>query len=218
MIEVTSDAAAVSIGYAEAPRLVSSTIVKVLTKIGAGLVSWVKTRKLTGQILQRRTGSLSRAIFSRLGLDGQSAVLYLGADASKAPGARVQEYGGDIHAKRSKFLTIPVGKNLTGNGVMRVSPREFIANPSALGFASSFVNRRRTAIMGVTRGGRAEPVFALKTSVKVPERSYLRSTITDRRDWILDELGVATGEAIQSAVGGGGHGSAISVTVPTSGQ
>jgi hypothetical protein len=185
VIDISSNAAAVSVNYHEAPKLVSKTIVRVLTVIGSGLVQWVKLQKLAGQVLNYRTRTLSRAI------------------VSKAPYAREQEYGGPIAAKNGTFLTIPVGPNLTPGGVMRVSPRAFIADPTSLGFEREFVNRRRTAIMGVNRGEKPQPVFALKTSVMLPERSYLRSTVDDRRQWIAQQFGQGLQDVADTLNGGG---------------
>jgi hypothetical protein len=199
MLDVSSNAGSLSVAYQAAPKLIAKNVYQALTRIGAALVSYVKLEKLAGQVLNYRTRTLSRAIFSRVDLDAGSkdAVLTIGADGSKAPYARAQEYGAVIRPKNSQFLTIPVGVNLTGNGVQRVSAREFIANPGALGFERSFVNRRKTAIMGATRGQAPEPVFALKSEVTLPERSYLRSAITDRRDWIMGQLGIAVDESIR---------------------
>jgi hypothetical protein len=199
MLEVSSNASALSVAYSQAPRLISRTVYQVLQRIGQGLVQYVKLEKLQGQVLNARTRTTSRAVFSRIDTDesARDAVLVLGVDVSKAPGARAQEFGAVIRPKTAQFLTIPVGVNLTASGVLRVSPREFIANPSSLGFERSFVNRRKTAIMGVTRGGRAEPVFALKTQVTLPERSYLRSTISDRREWIMGQLGIGLDESLR---------------------
>jgi hypothetical protein len=199
MIEVTSNAGSLSVAYQAAPKLIAKNVYQTLNRIGLALVSYVKLEKLAGQILNYRTRTLSRALFSRVDLDAGSkdAVLTIGADGTKAPYARAQEYGAVIRPKNGQFLTIPVGVNLTGNGVQRVSAREFIANPGALGFETSFVNRRRTAIMGATRGQKPEPVFALKTEVTLAERSYLRSAVTDRREWIMGQLGIAVDESIR---------------------
>jgi hypothetical protein len=190
-ITVDSNAAAVAVQYAQAPKLVGRTIVRILRTVGAGLVSYIGREKLSGQVLGVRTGTLRRALYSRVFVDanGLDAGVAVGADVKKAPQARVQEYGGTISAKGGGFLTIPVGPNLTGKGVMRVSASAFIANPESLGFDHAFVNPKKTAILGVRQDGSVEAVFALKRSVTLPERSYLRAGVNERRAWILEQLG-----------------------------
>jgi hypothetical protein len=192
-IVIDSNAAAVSVQYLEAPKLVASSIVRVLRTIGAGLVSYIGRQKLSGQVLGARTGTLRRALYYRVMTDsnGLDASVYVGADVKKAPQARVQEYGGTITAKNAAHLAIPLGPALTGKGVARVSAKQFIANPGSLGFARAFVNPSKTAIMGANPGQPAVPVFALKTSVTLPERSYLRAGVNERRAWILEQLGMS---------------------------
>jgi hypothetical protein len=204
MLDLTIDtnAANLAIRYEKAPRLIAGTLVRVFRRIGAGLVKYVVNEKLDNTLLHKRTGNLRRAIFSRIFLEGLDAVLVLGADVKKAIYARVHEYGGTIKAIHSANLAIPLDVARTAKGVARLSAREFIQNPQALGFETSFLSRKRTAIMGGRADGTFAPVFALKKQVTIPERSYLRSTIRDKREWILQELGLGTKEAVQDAIDG----------------
>lgn len=204
-LSISTNAAAVSVRYDRAPTLVGTTIVRVLRRIGAGLVRHIAREKLSGQTLTPRTGNLRRALFWKIFLADRDAVLVVGADAKKAAYAGIQEFGGTIRPTRAKHLAIPLDAARTAKGVARLSAREFMARPEQLGFEHAFVNKRRTAIMGVRRSGGervAEPVFALKSSVTIPERSYVRASVRERRDWILAELGLHTGEAIQAAIDG----------------
>ena len=204
-VTVSTNAAAVSVRYDKAPTLVGTTIVRVLRRIGAGLVRYIAREKLSGQTLTPRTGTLRRALFWKIFVAERDAVLVVGADAKKAAYAGVQEFGGTIKPVRAKHLAIPLEAARTAKGVARMTAREFMARPEQLGFEHAFVNKRRTAIMGVrrSRGGRvAEPVFALKTSVTIPARSYVRAGVAERRDWILGELGLGTQEAIRAALEG----------------
>ncbi len=203
--EVRSNAAEVAVRYDKAPALISTTLVKVLRRIGAGLERHVKREKLQGQVLTRRTGTLMRAIYTKILLEASArdAVLVLGADTKKAAGARLQEYGGVVVPRNAQYLTIPLDAARTSAGVARLSASEFIRNPQALGFDHSFVNKRKTVIMGARDvGGEtvAEPVFALKKRVVIPERSYLRSSVRDRKAAILQELGLGTKEAVTEAL------------------
>lgn len=192
-ITINSNAAAISVQYRNAPKLIAKNIVQIFRVIGAGMVSYIGREKLSGQVLGVRTGNLRRALYYRVFADanGLDAGVYIGADVKKAPQARVQEFGGTITAKNGKNLAIPLGPALTGKGVARMSAREFIANPESLGFVRTFVNPAKTAILGVTKSGEVQAVFALKASVTLPERSYLRAGVNERKDWIRQQLGAS---------------------------
>jgi hypothetical protein len=206
-VDISSNAAAVSVRYDQAPKLIASNIVKIFRQIGAGLQAAVVRDKLSGRMgqsaLARRTGTLARAIFYKITLDtgdSQDAVLVLGADRKKAAYAAAQEYGATITPKHGRYLTVPIGPALTAKGVARVSAREFISNPQSLGFESSFVNRAKTAILGRREDGQVEPVFALKARVVIPERSYLRSTVTERCGWIREQLGLGAMDGVEESL------------------
>lgn len=215
-VDISSNAAAVAVRYREAPKLIAKNVVQIFRKIGAGLQAAVIRDKLSSRVgqqaLGRRTGNLARAIYYKITLDtaAQDVVLVLGADRKKAAYAAAQEFGATIVPKHGKYLTIPIGAALTANGVARVSVREFIDNPHSLGFEGSFVNKAKTAIMGVRDTGpggfddnedhQAEPVFLLRTRVVIPERSYLRTTVTERRGWIREQLGMSAYDSVAEAL------------------
>jgi hypothetical protein len=84
----------------------------------ANLQRYVATNKLgTGDILEPRTGTLRRALFSRTGGSGDEYTGTVGFDLGLAPYARVQEKGGTIVPRNGTYLTIPIGEALTGKGV-----------------------------------------------------------------------------------------------------
>src|SRR5919109_5216953 len=140
VIDVSTNAASVSVRYTDAPKLVATTVVQTFRRIGAGLQRHAVREKLNGQVLERRTGTLARALFSQIWLDGKDAVLTFGADKAKAKGAAIQEYGGTIRPTHAQHLAIPLDAARTAKGVARLSAREFIAHPESLGFESTFVN------------------------------------------------------------------------------
>lgn len=153
----------------------------------------------SGLKLKKRTGNLSRAIFYRVegSPTSREILVRAGVDLSKAVYGRIHEHGGVIRPKRSKFLTIPVGQNVTPNGVVRVNAREFISNPGSLGFTGSFVNRSKTAIMGVLADGQIEPVFALKTQVTIRKTGYVSSSLGKNTSFIQAQLKVIGAEFAQ---------------------
>jgi hypothetical protein len=209
LISVSTNAATVAANYRRAPRQIATNVVTIFRRIGAAMQRQIVTEKLNGQLLRARTGNLRRSIYWKIVLDagaGDDAqiVLTIGADKKKAVYARALEEGATITPKRGQFLTIPVGRALTAAGVARVSAREFISNPGSLGFTSSFVNKAKTAIMGVKKRARGEdlvePVFALKRSVTLPQRSYLRSTVAERKTWIREQLGAGAMDGFDAAL------------------
>lgn len=205
-VSVKTNAGEVAVDYGTASKLVAANAFQRLRSIGATLVRAIAKDKLsaggaagTGQGLVRRTGNLTRALFYKLRLQGTEMVLTVGADGKKAAYAAIQEEGGTVRPVRSENLAIPLDAARTARGVARMSAREFIANPQALGFDGTFVNPMKTAIMGV-KGETIQPVFALKKEVRIPARHYIRDTVFERRTWILEELGAAAADGANGTV------------------
>lgn len=128
-------------------------------KIAAGHVA---RDYLSGQALKRRTGNLARS------LDGWMAAPLEGVVGvrSEAATAKYAWLLGDerktIRPVRAKFLTIPIGENLTSSGVARFSsPRQM---PE--GF---FVRSKKGLFFGYKRGkrGKFRPMFSLVKTVTI---------------------------------------------------
>ncbi len=194
-IEVTTNAGSIAVHYGDASKLVSKNIVTTFRRIGPALLTYIAREKLSGQVLERRTSTLTRALFYQVFLSERDAVLRIGADGKKAAYAHIQEEGGTIRPVHAQHLAIPLDAARTAKGVARMGAREFISNPESLGFERAFVNRKGTAIMGA-RGGVAEPVYALKDSVTLPARPYVSTGVGDRRDWILEQLGAEATDGV----------------------
>lgn len=196
-ISVTTTAAAVKIRWADAAAGVFTgrALLKSFRKIGLQLQRTIML-KTSNDVLQKRTGNLSRAIFYRLEGSGRELLVRAGVDLMKAVYGRIHEFGGVIRPVKAKFLTIPLGPNLTANGVARVSAREFINNPESLGFVSSFVNRERTVIFGKDDRGGIEAVFALKDSVTIRPTHYISNSLRQNHSFIQDELKVVAKEIV----------------------
>lgn len=206
---ISTNAGAVAIRFREAGPVMARHVLQAMRDIGLHLQGVVRRDKLRGQALNTRTGTLGRAIFSRVEVIGtQEIQTRVGADLAKAAYGRIQELGGTIRPKRARHLAIPIGAALTASGVARMSARQFIQNPAALGFAGSFVSRSGRAIMGVRsgRGAGVEPVFALANQVTLKPRRYLSSALDEQRGWILQRIGVAAQAGIQEVAGAGPHG------------
>lgn len=140
----------------------------------------------------KRSGKLSKAVYTKVTSTNEGLEVIGGVDLKAAPYGRILEVGGTIRPKNGKFLTIPVGVNQGPQGA-RFSARQFIANPGVLGFVGSFVTREKTAIMGTRPDGTFEPVFALKTSVRLRKVGYMASAKRDASPSVLAEIrGIAT--------------------------
>jgi phage gpG-like protein len=125
----------------------------LLTKIDAlqlQLTDYVKDNKLSGQVLQMRTGALRDSIVSQIVDDGDVISVQV-SSSGDVKYAAIQEFGGktgahDILPDKAKALAFLVG------GVQVFA--KVVHHPGST----------------------------------IPERSYLRSTLADMKDEILDGL------------------------------
>jgi hypothetical protein len=130
---------------------------------------------LSGQRLNRRTGSLARSVVGRaLRVNGIPAmeIGIFGGPAARYAG--IQEHGGVIVPKRAKALAMPVGGALTAAGVPRwASPRDY---PGELRFVPG--HRGIGVLVDANTG---EVLWRLLRKVVIKPRHYLR-------DAMLEEL------------------------------
>jgi len=137
---------------------------------------------LSGQALKRRTGRLAASVDGWLESSHTAVV-------GVRPGTAVDQYKwilGDeertIRPRQAKFLTIPIGENLTAAGVARYSsPRQV---PE--GF---FVHTGGRLLFGYTRGkrGKFRPLFVLVKEVLVQGSGALYDGVMES----LDDMGAA---------------------------
>jgi len=149
-------------------------------KLAAGKVA---EDYLSGQSLKRRSGQLARAVdgWMQAPLEGVVGV---------RPNSTVAKYAwllGDesktITPKRAKFLTIPIGENLTGAGVARFSSPRQVPD----GF---FVKTKGRLLFGYKRGkkGKFRPLFVLVKSVFVQGSGALYDGVMDSLDDITESM------------------------------
>lgn len=207
MIEVTTDVRAAVVRYEQASTLVASTLMRAMQDIGNRLTRSVIVDQLSGQTLHARTGNLKRSPRQQITAADRTAAVRVDFDPGRAPYGAIHETGGTIRPKRSRFLAIPLDAAKTGAGVSRFGAREVMANPQAFGYKHCFV--AKGVIFGVMAGAVKDrrgmvgtvPLFALKSSVTLPERAPLRKTLDANRGWIDDRVGQAVHEATQSLGG-----------------
>lgn len=109
-----------------------------------------------------------------------------------APYARIHEFGGTITPKKGRFLTVPLKSALTPSGVLRGKNKlvrrgtewqtasgdpTFIARGRS-GALLVFADRERFTAKG-NIGGKLEPLYVLKRSVKIKPRLGFFSTWKD---------------------------------------
>lgn len=191
-----------AVHYDNAPALVGTTAFTVMRRIVLRLVDYAVKNKLSGDPLESHTRNLARSLFSRVELQGNDAVGRVGYDLAKAKYGRAQELGATIVPKSAKNLTIPVGEAKTAGGAQRFGAREFIAATSKggsglYGFTRSFVNKNKTAIMGVKASGEVEPVFLLRKRVVLPDRPALKETLNENLPDIRRELSTGVFDAVK---------------------
>ena len=81
---------------AELPGVVRTALVKKLTALSLKLEAHIKEDKLSGQVLNVRSGALRRSIFSTVDQSADSVVATVGSSSDVKYG-RAHEYGATIH-------------------------------------------------------------------------------------------------------------------------
>lgn len=139
----------------------------------------------SGDRLHRRTGSLARGLTSSVtGGTLQTLKATIGwTDSRSARIALVHERGATIRPKTKRFLAIPLPAALTPAGVERQDgPRSY---PEAFIIRSKLGNLIIARTTG--RGGSIEPLYALKSQVKIPPRlGFVREW--QSREWRTEVL------------------------------
>ena len=88
------------------------------------------------------------------------------------PGARLLHYGGEVTAKKSKFLAIPAGRETrTFMRQYGLTPRACISGMKAAGYQIWFAKSVVMARKGKT--GKPRALFILRRSVRIPARPFM---------------------------------------------
>lgn len=147
---------------------------------------------LSGEVLHVRSGSLRRSITP--GPIQEDATSISGPVGTNQIYARIQELGGEIHAKNAANLTIPLDAASYSSGVARFSAREVIDNPSVAGMRSTFFAK---GVLFGSDGNSIVPLFALKPSVTLPARPYMSTGLQRAQG----EIGNRLSNALAMAMG-----------------
>jgi hypothetical protein len=181
------------------PTRLQAAALKAMGVIGRELEKHVKTKHLSGQSLDVRTGNLRRAVFHEVGrLPDGDVFTKLGVDKKKAPYAAIHEMGGVIRPKKARHLTIPLTAARTGKGVAKFSARDVIQNPGSFGYVGTFTHNK--IIFGKKQDGGIEPLFALKDQVTIKAVGYLSKTVQEKRAWVISTLNDYVRDAFRKAL------------------
>ena len=161
-----------------------------LTAAGAEISKQVVTRatyevqneiklNLQGKVLDVRTGGLLRA-WSQPPVISQENGETVGFLRANSPYAKIHEDGGVVRPTGGRrFLTIPMRAAKTAAGLPAFRAYEVFQNPGAYGFRYTWINKAKTAILGVGKGKNApvKALFLLRTSVTIPARHYVSDAL-----------------------------------------
>lgn len=157
--------------FDEVPELMQKAGKRAFQTYGHQFIRFFTRERLTGRPgLMRRTGSLARSFNTNV-LESEGALTLIVWTASKY--ARLQEYGGDIEPKKTKYLAIPTGAALTKAGASRfASPRNVVG----LRFMQKAGGK---PFLGKVEGGSVRAYFLLRKKVSIPPRLALNKTWID---------------------------------------
>lgn len=116
--------------------------------------------------------------------------------------ARIQEYGGRIHAKKGKFLPVPVGADgrralRESNGNLRSLNLTLIRTKAGKLLLVKTLSKGERAVKGGERakGAMTKILFVLKKEVFLPARPYFRPAIAEVSAKLQQNLNAAMRKA-----------------------
>lgn len=150
-ITATVDASAVIARFSRIPGSVKQSLVPTMDKIGYDLVTHVVRDKLSGQVLKRRTGTLSNAVTHTAPEVTANSVQTKVGVFSGVPYARIHEFGGKISVPEvSGKLMVFSAKD--GTTVFTRKRRAFVANmPERSYLRTGLADQRDSILSQITR-------------------------------------------------------------------
>lgn len=95
---------------------------------------------------------------------------------TRLPQARLMEFGGLVSVKQKKFLTIPISPEAKAHSTRGKNSRAF---PKPLFFMPSRTSPNEALLVERGRGGQLIPHYALRKSVYIPARPFMRPAALD---------------------------------------
>ncbi len=175
----------------------ASAATSTLTTFGARYIEALALRNNGRPGTIPRTGNLRRDWNTSVQMGAAEAHLVIHSTGAADKYAGLQEFGGTITPKRSKYLWIPAKANLTAAGVARLTPTQ--ARQQGGFFAKgAFFGRPQTKRDARGVGPHAVPLFWLRKSVTVPAR--LGANALFQR--MAPEIGTAIVERVKESLNG----------------
>lgn len=145
--------------------------------------------ELEGEAKRRapaRTSALRRSITAMAKLTADGGEIKLQAGSADVAYAAMQEYGGQVSPRASKYLAIPFGPALTAAGALKARFRV----GSLRNVAGLFVVKKKDGrlFLAWKEGKALQVAFRLtKGPVTIPEQGYLRASVTEKLpDFVAD--------------------------------
>jgi len=168
---------------------------ELVRRVGPYLKKWVRREiamKKFRDPLRRRTGTLSRAFDSiSYGSNINNLRFVTGTVHQEVPYANIHEFGGVIHAKPGKFLTIPLGAAKNLSGVAKFTARAAMEEENV-----AIIKTSRALMIVRKHPTRWEPLFLLVKEVKIPARLGFYAAFKDQ----IPELEKQMDKAIDAAL------------------
>lgn len=163
---------------------------KAIENSSVYLMNYIQDKKLSGQVLKRRTARLADSIGYKVEEKGTS---FIGGVGTPVVYSVIHETGGTIRAKNAKYLTIPLSDAMTPAGVVRKPARQW---------ADTFVRKIRNNLFIFSKeSGSPVPIFLLKKSVNIPKRPYIKPALQETKDKIFEMIGEAVKISVKIANG-----------------
>mgnify|MGYP001561734624 CR=1 FL=1 len=158
--------------------------IKALTKATLEIESKLKTA-VTNDILHVRSGRLRSSIGSIITESGNSIIGLIGSgvrQGDRVKYADIQETGGIVKPKNSKYLAVPLPAALTPAGVLRRKPRDW---PDTFVMKSGNGNLLIVQKKG-KRVTRLVALFILKKQVTIPASHYMSRVAENMQGKVTD--------------------------------
>ncbi|AJX27465.1 phage virion morphogenesis protein [Burkholderia pseudomallei] len=165
----------------EIPSGIRTALEKKISELAVRLQTHVVNDKLRGQVLNYRSGMLSRRVAQAVVESGDGTSI-TGIVSDYAEYAAIHEYGGIIR-RMSKPGVARLRIDARGN-LLRQGDKGSLANLAV------FAKERHKRVREVSYKG-GKPYI-----IKMPERSFLRSALADMREEILEEIEQAVAKAL----------------------
>lgn len=186
-------AAEVQAKFERAGMTAHNAVRNAVERLGMDLLAKVKDSKLSGQVLNVKTGRLRRSINARIDDQPGSVYSYVGTNVVYA---RIHELGGDIH-RVAKPGVVRLRLDAVGN-LMHQKNNERLAV-----FAKASHKRVRevqTAPGGYVTDDYGNRIAVGKAyTIHMPERSFLRSSLADIKPEVADRIRAALLKALKGA-------------------